>query len=70
MTFGNKESCLAYIESMRAKCRKRYEELSIKYSIDKLDCSQMSEEEIHRKKLELENLKRLIITTEFGCFYL
>lgn len=63
MTFGNKESCLAYIECMRAKCRKRYDELYSEYINSGLN---MTEE----CKKEVDEIIKMKIELEFGKCYL
>lgn len=63
MTFGDKESCLAYLENLRIKCRARYKEL---YSEYKDLESNMSD----TRKREVDEFIRLQIECEFGKCYL
>lgn len=67
MEFKDAKSSSHYIEEMRSKCRKRYNELSIKYDYNSAG---LSEEEKLKRDKEIEDLIRLSIQNEFGCCYL
>lgn len=67
MEFKDAKSCSHYTEKIRSKCKKRYNELSLKYAFNNTG---LSEEEKKKRDKEIGELIRLSIQNEFGCCYL
>lgn len=67
MEFSDRKSCSHYMKKMRNRCRKRYEELSLKYAYDS---SKLSEKEKLEQDKKIDEIIRLSIQNEFGCCYL